>query len=62
MLYGSDRIRVRVTVKVTVTVTVTVAVRVTVRGGGLFPYTHACKAGLSGIWFNEGGRDLGFRN
>ena len=36
--------------------------RDSVEGGGLFPHTYACKAGLSGMRFNEGGRDLGSRS
>ena len=34
-------------------------VRARVRGaGGVFPHTPSCKAGLSGMWFNEVARDL----
>ena len=37
-----------------------VRVRVRVRVEGiLVPHPHACKAGLSGMPFSEGGRDLG---
>ena len=35
-------------------------VRVRVRGGrDLFPHTHACKVGLSGMRLSEGGQRLG---
>ena len=27
-------------------------------GGDLFPHTHACKVGLSGMRFSEGGQRL----
>ena len=39
---------------------VRVRVRVIARvaGGDLFPHTHACKAGSSGMRFTEGERDL----
>ena len=42
---------------VRVRVRVRLRVRVRVRGE-LFPHTHTYKAGLSGMRFNEGGRDL----
>ena len=65
-LHTSDIISVRVRVKVTVKVMVMVMVklevkvrfmvniRVRVTRGGLFPHTHACKVGLSGMWLSEG--------
>ena len=36
-------------------------VRVRVGGGSLFPHIHARKGGLSGMRFNEGGRDFRIR-
>ena len=46
----SVRFRVRIRV---------MGVGVGLRGGGrVFVHTHACKEGLSGMRFNEGGRDL----
>ena len=44
-----------------VRVRVRIEVRVSVRAkgrGGVFPHIHARKAGLSGMRFDEGGRDL----
>ena len=47
---------IRVSVRVRVKVRVRVRVGVRVRGVGLFSHTHAYKAGLSGMRFNEGGQ------
>ena len=65
------RVRVRVWVRVRVRVPVRVRVRARARDGvrtrvgsgpgllgGVYSHTHACKAGLSGIRFNESGMDL----
>ena len=48
-------------VRVRVGVRVRVRVCVSVRGWDLFPHTHACKAGLSGMRFSEGGQQLRVR-
>ena len=57
-----SRVRVRVRARVSARVRVTVRVRVRVSGGREpFLHTHAWEAGLSGMQFNEGERDLRVR-